>query len=72
MALVFTVTTTVIVESKERWKHWIITAGFCAICFLAGIICLLPVSLLYRSSVYLDPSSSLFVVRSTTAVLGPS
>ncbi|XP_054275617.1 sodium-dependent nutrient amino acid transporter 1-like [Macrosteles quadrilineatus] len=42
MALVFTVTTTVIVESKERWKQWVITAGFCAICFLAGIICLLP------------------------------
>ncbi|KAG8249574.1 hypothetical protein J6590_017558, partial [Homalodisca vitripennis] len=42
MAMVFTVTTTVIVESKERWKPWIITGGFCVICFLAGIICLLP------------------------------
>lgn len=44
VALVYTVVVSVMIETKERWAPWIITLGFCVIGFLAGIICLLPVS----------------------------
>ncbi|XP_075230210.1 sodium-dependent nutrient amino acid transporter 1-like isoform X2 [Lycorma delicatula] len=44
-AIVFTVIESIMIETKERWKWWMITAGVCTVAFLAGIICLLPVKL---------------------------
>ncbi|XP_039285863.1 sodium-dependent nutrient amino acid transporter 1 isoform X4 [Nilaparvata lugens] len=43
VVVVFTVVESIMIETKDRWRSWMITAGVCAVGFLAGIICLLPV-----------------------------
>lgn len=44
-SIIFTVVESIMIETKERWRWWMITAGACTVGFLAGIICLLPVKL---------------------------
>ncbi|XP_072157229.1 sodium-dependent nutrient amino acid transporter 1 isoform X3 [Bemisia tabaci] len=41
VSLVFTVVTALSVETKNKWKWWVITSGVCLLSFFASIFCLL-------------------------------
>lgn len=48
IAAIYTAIVGLFVETKEKWKWWILTCVVCFIAFLVGVLCLLPVSIRYE------------------------
>jgi len=45
IAAIYTAIVGLSVETKEKWKWWILTCMVSFIAFLVGVLCLLPVSI---------------------------
>ncbi|XP_073975726.1 sodium-dependent nutrient amino acid transporter 1-like isoform X2 [Rhodnius prolixus] len=42
VALVYTIAVSIVVETKNKWRSWLITTAVCAIGFISGIAIMLP------------------------------
>jgi len=50
MAATYTAVVGLSVETKDKWKWWILTSTVCFVGFLMSVLCLLPVSIPFRPS----------------------
>lgn len=53
IAATYTAVVGLSVETKEKWKWWILTCMVCFVGFLVGVLCLLPVSRAFRFTIHL-------------------
>ncbi|CAH1389580.1 unnamed protein product, partial [Nezara viridula] len=42
VALIYTIVVSIVVETKNKWRSWLITAAICAIGFILGVAIMLP------------------------------